>query len=457
MRQARARRALGASNTYCISFAGTAGGGGLESGGAYGTATGSTFRRDRPRRIHRVRPADAGGEGRAGVAGPCCGAATRASRSRRCCTVRITTPARSRRWRSASSGRPAACPNSRRCCKDSDPMVNQMAEHAMWSIWFRSGARPRRTRSCAAGREALNGRDFAGALEHVDRAIRLDPKFAEAYNQRAIIHYLQERYEESIEDCSRAVERMPLHFGAWAGMGHCHAHLGRTRAGGGVLRPRPLDPPLPRRHPPIHPGTEKTAQRAGERARFCGSAEPRSGTIEFVQWSVTSPISNVSCAAVAHAARGHAHGLEWAGLGALVGSALGALLIPLLLWNGQGSMATMLTLLLLALVSVCGLAWGIIHRPSALRAMEADRQLGLSDLLGTAVSIGIARADDPWSRTVVALADQQCGAAHAFGGATQPPRGPAPGAASGWPRTGADAGGAVQHTRRAAGGRRRRK
>ena len=56
----------------------------------------------------------------------------------------------------------------------------------------------------------------------------MDPDFAEAYNQRAIAKYLQERYEESIRDCRRAVERMPCHFGAWAGMGHCHAHQGRA-------------------------------------------------------------------------------------------------------------------------------------------------------------------------------------------------------------------------------------
>ena len=111
--------------------------------------------------------------------------------------------------------------------KDSDPMVNQMAEHAMWSIWFRSGSSPEANKELCRGTKAMNGRDFAGALEHIGRAIEMDPSFAEAYNQRAIIHYLQERYEESIEDCRRAVERMPLHFGAWAGMGHCHAHLGR--------------------------------------------------------------------------------------------------------------------------------------------------------------------------------------------------------------------------------------
>jgi tetratricopeptide (TPR) repeat protein len=111
--------------------------------------------------------------------------------------------------------------------RDADPMVNQMAEHAMWSVWFRSGANCDANRELCRGTKALNQRDFDLALEHIDRAIACDPGFAEAYNQRAIVNYLQERYEESIEDCQRVLERMPMHFGAWAGMGHCHAHLGR--------------------------------------------------------------------------------------------------------------------------------------------------------------------------------------------------------------------------------------
>ena len=113
--------------------------------------------------------------------------------------------------------------------KDPDPMVNQLAEHAMWSIWFRTGRTPEANKELCRGTKALNGRDFQKAVEHIDRALSEDPNFAEAYNQRAIVLYLQERYEDSIEDCRRAVEHMPLHFGAWAGMGHCHAHLGRLR------------------------------------------------------------------------------------------------------------------------------------------------------------------------------------------------------------------------------------
>jgi tetratricopeptide (TPR) repeat protein len=108
-----------------------------------------------------------------------------------------------------------------------DPMVNQMAEHALWSIWFRSGSSCEANHDLCRGTQALNRQQYDQAISHFSHALELDPTFAEAYNQRAIVKYLQERYDECLEDCRRAVDRMPCHFGAWAGMGHCHAHEGR--------------------------------------------------------------------------------------------------------------------------------------------------------------------------------------------------------------------------------------
>lgn len=109
-----------------------------------------------------------------------------------------------------------------------EPVVYELAEHAMWSIWLRLGNSPEANHQVARGAQALERKDFEHAIEHFDRAIELDPDFAEAYNQRAIAQYLLERYEPSIADCERTVERMPIHFGALAGMGHCYAHLGQT-------------------------------------------------------------------------------------------------------------------------------------------------------------------------------------------------------------------------------------
>jgi tetratricopeptide (TPR) repeat protein len=111
--------------------------------------------------------------------------------------------------------------------KDPDPLINELAEHALWAIWLRCGKTTDVNQLVCRGAEALNTRDFERAIQLFSQAIRSDPDFAEAYNQRAIAYYLSEDYEKSIADCHRVIVRMPCHFGAWAGMGHCHAHLER--------------------------------------------------------------------------------------------------------------------------------------------------------------------------------------------------------------------------------------
>jgi tetratricopeptide (TPR) repeat protein len=110
--------------------------------------------------------------------------------------------------------------------QDADTTVNQMAEHALWSIWFRAGSQQANLELCR-GNEAVEHRQMDLAIEHFDKAIAADPQFAEAYNQRAIARFLKEQFEESIADCRKAVRLMPCHFGALAGMGHCFLHLGQ--------------------------------------------------------------------------------------------------------------------------------------------------------------------------------------------------------------------------------------
>jgi tetratricopeptide (TPR) repeat protein len=109
--------------------------------------------------------------------------------------------------------------------RDSDKMVAEMAEHAMWSIWSRGGS-PEANHQLKRGVDAMERNDIPHAITHFDRAISFSPDFAEAYNQRALARFILEQFEQSLSDCRKTVELEPLHFGAWAGMGHCYAHLG---------------------------------------------------------------------------------------------------------------------------------------------------------------------------------------------------------------------------------------
>ena len=108
---------------------------------------------------------------------------------------------------------------------DGDAMVAQVAEHSLWSVWFRLGS-PQAICLVKCGNNHLHHGNYVCALEKFSQAIQEDGKFAEAYNQRAIAHYLSDRFDESIADCKAALVLVPQHFGAMSGMGHAHAHLG---------------------------------------------------------------------------------------------------------------------------------------------------------------------------------------------------------------------------------------
>jgi len=109
--------------------------------------------------------------------------------------------------------------------RDASSQVAELAEHALWSIWFRSST-PEALKRFRRGLSALADNDLASAVAQFDAARQADPKFTESYNQCAIAHYLAERWLESMELSEEALELHPAHFGALAGIGHCQFQLG---------------------------------------------------------------------------------------------------------------------------------------------------------------------------------------------------------------------------------------
>jgi len=113
-----------------------------------------------------------------------------------------------------------------RALRDPDAQVNRMAEHSLWAIWFRSG-NDAATAEFRRGVAALSEERFDDAAQHFRAAATHDPTFTEAYNQCAIAHYLAGRWLDSLRWACAVIKRLPTHFGALAGMGHCYAQLGR--------------------------------------------------------------------------------------------------------------------------------------------------------------------------------------------------------------------------------------
>ena len=95
---------------------------------------------------------------------PCSRAATPASRSRPSFTAPTTTLRKVAALAISLVGTTCCLPKLAPLLRDADPLVNQMAEHAMWSIWFRSGSTPEANKELCRGTKAMNGRDFEAAL-----------------------------------------------------------------------------------------------------------------------------------------------------------------------------------------------------------------------------------------------------------------------------------------------------
>ncbi len=105
-----------------------------------------------------------------------------------------------------------------------DYFIASMAERALWATWFRDS-----TEECCdllkTAIRCIHSNEFNCAEDLLDQILTKDPDFAEAVNQRAILHYLTKRYESSILACHRTLALNHHHFGAAAGLGHNHFQL----------------------------------------------------------------------------------------------------------------------------------------------------------------------------------------------------------------------------------------
>ncbi|HIK45255.1 MAG TPA: tetratricopeptide repeat protein [Leptolyngbyaceae cyanobacterium M65_K2018_010] len=112
--------------------------------------------------------------------------------------------------------------------RDEDSNRRDAATEALWQMWFTQKG----TRGLQRLRQSqvlLEGGHLAAAEELLSRLIADLPDFAEAWNRRAVLYFVQERYEEAKTDCQRVVELIPYHFGALHGLGLCYAALEQYR------------------------------------------------------------------------------------------------------------------------------------------------------------------------------------------------------------------------------------
>ena len=113
-----------------------------------------------------------------------------------------------------------------RVLHDEDPAPARMAADALWQIWFRGGTDEQNNEL----QRIMHLPDFEEILAGLDDLAREAPKFAEVYNQRAILFFRRGEFARCIADCQKTLELNPYHFGAQAGMGQSFMKLRKPRS-----------------------------------------------------------------------------------------------------------------------------------------------------------------------------------------------------------------------------------
>jgi tetratricopeptide (TPR) repeat protein len=116
--------------------------------------------------------------------------------------------------------------------QDEDAKVRHFAGDALWQLWFR-GDKPANNEELQRLME-LAGDEQEGhaarALAGLTILLKKAPRFAEAYNQRAILYFQLGHYDRAIADCEAVLKLNPLHFGAASGLARSYMKVKKPRA-----------------------------------------------------------------------------------------------------------------------------------------------------------------------------------------------------------------------------------
>ncbi len=113
-----------------------------------------------------------------------------------------------------------------RCLRDRDREVQELAADTLWALWNRAD-KPANNRELQRLTRLLAAEAYDETLTGLNALIAKAPSFAEAFNQRAILHWKRNDFAKAVADCERVLDLNPYHFGALAGLGQCYLGLRR--------------------------------------------------------------------------------------------------------------------------------------------------------------------------------------------------------------------------------------
>ena len=89
----------------------------------------------------------------------------------------------------------------------------------IWGIWTTHPKDQNLTSLLSRGTSFMNSQEYQKAENIFTTVIKLDPKWAEAWNKRATVLYLMGKYQASQDDIDEVLKLEKRHFGALSGQG----------------------------------------------------------------------------------------------------------------------------------------------------------------------------------------------------------------------------------------------
>lgn len=112
------------------------------------------------------------------------------------------------------------------------PSDAEEIEDQIWALWMSHEDRVAEE-TMGAAVEAMASGALNQARPLLDHLVDQHPDWAEAWNKRATLAYIENRDRDSLEDIRRTLELEPRHFGAISGFGQIclrNGHLNEARA-----------------------------------------------------------------------------------------------------------------------------------------------------------------------------------------------------------------------------------
>lgn len=110
------------------------------------------------------------------------------------------------------------------------------AEDEIWRMWMAQAPTPGIGEAVAEAMRRREQYDWNRAREILDRVVTDAPDYAEGWNQRAFIRFLQQDLDGALEDVERTLALEPQHFAALSGQALILMQQGRIEPGQKVLR-----------------------------------------------------------------------------------------------------------------------------------------------------------------------------------------------------------------------------